>query len=529
MNLKIMNLKRSGSILLFLFCTFVLFLSIRGLPGSPTDVQLNDSSWKEAGPFELSPERGRYALLYSMVENRTPIFTTALGRFSTPDVGVQNGKFVSLFAPGVSFIAIPGYIVGKSLGYAQVGSYATIILFAILNIYLIQLIARRLGADSVASAIASLVFLFASPAFSYAVTLSQHHISTFLILINIYLLLRYNNALSLAIIWMFCAFSVTVDYPNLFMMLPIGVCALLKTIIIKRDEKIISIRVPFMRILAFTTALIPICLFMMFNQVSYGHPLQLSATLERALKVDDSGKPMLEGDALREQIKKNKNTEIPSASYFSAFKNRDLMKGFYIHFFSPDRGMIYFTPIMIFGIWGVILALKENEHNLTLLIGVIGFNILLYSMWDDPYGGWAFGSRYLIPSYALLSIFIAFVLTRYKKSIWFLLIFFVIFCYSTGVNTLGALTSNANPPKVEAQSLQKATHRIEKYTYARNIDLINSNESKSFIYQSFIRNHISARDYYIDTTVLIILVIGFLLVEYKILEGGNERTKTYAI
>ena len=176
---------------LILFSSVVLMVSLRGLYGNPTSLDLNSDKWQVNGPFELSPERGRFALIYSLVEDKSFQFSNSLGKFATPDVGINNkGQFVSLFAPLLSFLAIPGYIIGKFFGASQVGTFATVALFALFNLILIRLIAIRLGAKPLAATIASFIFLFATPAFAYAVNLYQHHISTFLILLSIYVLLN---------------------------------------------------------------------------------------------------------------------------------------------------------------------------------------------------------------------------------------------------------------------------------------------------------------------------------------------------
>lgn len=147
-----------------------------------------------------------------------------------------------------------------------------------------------------------------------------------------------------------------------------------------------------------------------------------------------------------------------------------------------------------------------------LLLSVICTNILLYSMWGDPYGGWAFGSRYLIPTYALLSIFISIALTRYKKSIPFLLCFFVVFIYSVTVNTIGALSSSANPPKVEVLALEKLSGKVQKYSYNRNFDYLSSDQSKSFLWQTYLAADITALQYLILLAGSIVEVSVILLI-----------------
>ena len=92
-------------ILLVLIVFLVLFLTVRGIPGNPNKINMNDPKWVE-GPFELSPERGRFALTFSLVEDKSFEFGLPVARFATPDLGYINGKFVSIFTPGFSFLTI---------------------------------------------------------------------------------------------------------------------------------------------------------------------------------------------------------------------------------------------------------------------------------------------------------------------------------------------------------------------------------------------------------------------------------------
>ncbi|HBI16758.1 MAG: hypothetical protein UR60_C0017G0001, partial [Candidatus Moranbacteria bacterium GW2011_GWF2_34_56] len=98
---------------LFLMSIFVIVvyaLSLRGLPGNPTAENLKSSNWRYEGPLELSPERGRYALVYSIIEDKSLQFSPDVANMAIPDLAYsKSGNFVSLFAPGVSFVVLPGY------------------------------------------------------------------------------------------------------------------------------------------------------------------------------------------------------------------------------------------------------------------------------------------------------------------------------------------------------------------------------------------------------------------------------------
>lgn len=514
-----------GHTLLAIFCVTVLALSIRGIAGNPTPKELNRLIWKDNGPLELSPERGRYALMYSLAEDKSFTFTPDLARFAAPDVAYKDGKYVSLFAPAVSFIVIPGYLLGKIFGLAQVGTYATIALFALVNMYLIRAIAIRIGAHPVAATIGGLTFLFATPAFAYAVTLYQHHISTFLILFSTFLLIRYNSIWSLLAIWTMCALSISVDYPNLFMMLPIGIAALGRVFITQQELGRITLRIPLLRLFSIGIMAIPLAFFLWFNTMSYGNPLQLSGTIERAIQVREDGTPLLERQKILQELKARGEKlpdSAPEKSTLAFFQSRELLNGFYTHFISPDRGILMYTPIMFFGMAGLLWAIRRRVDYAALFFAIVGFTIILYSMWTDPYGGWAFGSRYLIPAYAVLAIFVAYLLTKLHRYSLFLLFFFAIFTYSVAVNTLGAITSNRNPPQVEAVALSQQTHQEEPYTYMRNARQLNNNLSKSYVYETHVANIITAWQYYIFLTVFIIIVTAFLVATLRVVAKGDR-------
>jgi hypothetical protein len=506
-----------AKLFLIVFSTLVLTLSLRGLAGNPTVAQLNTPVWKEKGPLELSPDRGRYTLLLAMAEDHSFSFTPALAAFAAPDVAYTSGRYVSLFAPGVSAIILPGYLLGKNYGLSQVGSFAVISIFAIFNILLIRSIAIRLGANPTAASLGGLAFLFGTPAFAYAVSLYQHHISTFLILLSIYLLIRFKNFWSLAAIWFLCAVSITVDYPNFFMMLPVAFAALGKMFNIHKGIDGIKISLPLVKILSLSAVILPLAFFLTFNQLSYGNPLTLSGSIERSVQVNKDGSPVLESKVVEAQEKANhmKNIQAPNKSLLNFFNPRLLLNGFYIHFLSPDRGMLWYTPLMLIGFIGFLASYRKLKY-IGLFAAIIGFDVLLYSMWDDPYGGWAFGSRYLIPAYSILSIFIAMALTKLNKYNVFLLAFFIMFSYSVGINTVGAITSSANPPKVEAESLSNTSGTKQDYTFFRNFDQLNKNLSKSFVYQTYAKNSMSAWSYYMAIVVGIITVSAGLLTYMKI-------------
>jgi hypothetical protein len=540
-NIKVFFTNVLAPFLTVLFCAFILSLSIRGLPGNPTSAQLNDPKWKDAGPFELSPERGRFALTYSFVETGSVYFSNAIEQFAEPDVAFNtiNNKFVSLFAPGISFMIMPGYMIGKYFGASQVGSTAIIAIFAIINVLLIRAIAMRLGAGSIAGILGGLVFLFATPAYPYAVTIYQHHISTFLILMSIYTLLRWKSVWSLAIIWFLFAASLPIDNPNLFFFLPIIIFATGRFFEVQKIKDRYKVSFKILALTTLFTMIIPVGLFLWFNNVSDSSPFKLSGSMKTASDIRKETNIKAETADIADKSSQTTNVQIRQKNIVGFFQTRNLLNGFYEHTISLDRGTIVFTPVMIFGIIGSIIMVRkkrkttiveadviakntkisdQNTSYYPLLIAIAGIIFLLYSMWGDPYGGWAFGSRYMIPAYAILSIFIALLLNEWRNKLLFLGIFFILLTYSVSVNTLGAITSNRIPPRVEAAGLEKVSGKTEYYNYQRDIVALNANQSKSFVFQTVARNYLSAWQYYS-------LLTGMLLLSFTVIMSSLLNTK----
>ena len=495
-------------VLLTLFIGLILALSIRGVYGNPTTETLNSLYFKDDGPLELSPEKGRFALIYSLIEDKSFHFSLPVAKTVTPDLGYQDGKYVSLFDPGVSIIAAPGYIIGKYFNVSQFGSFAVIALFALANALLIMGVAKKLGANGIASSLAGLVFLFGTPAFAYAVTLYQHHVTVFLMLLSIFLLVKYKGILPLFFVWILVVGSLIADYPNFFLFLPIGIYALGRVFPIEDIDNRVKLNIKILGLISFITILIPVSLFLWVHKVSYGDPLQLAGTVRSVKDFDVDGSPLFREDLLRREGKVlEAETLNKGKTPIGFFKTRNFIKGLYLHLVSDERGILVFTPVLLLSLIGIYYSYVKIPKVTALLLALIGMNIAVYSMWGDPWGGWAFGSRYLIPSYALLSIFVAFTLTKFRGRGLVLILFLVLAAYSISVSTLGALTSNKIPPKVEAVALEPISGKKEHYTYLRNWEFLSNNGSKSFVFQTFGKDYVTARQYFFMVVGSIIIVM----------------------
>ncbi|MBP9670723.1 hypothetical protein KBD75_04980 [Candidatus Woesebacteria bacterium] len=487
-----------------------LLFALRGKIGQPNVDQLLTKSWQENGPFELSPEKGRFALTYSLIENHSVIFTPQLGRFVTPDLGYKNGKYVSLFAPGVSVLTAPGYLLGSLFGAPQLGTYFVVTLFAIGNTYLLYKLARLFNLGLYPSLIGALTFLFATPAYAYAVNLYQHHISTFLILLALNLAFTARHWFSVTMIWFLCAMSIPIDYPNLFLMMPIGIYSLKYLYSFPSNHKFIKIN--WMRTLSLLSVLVPLSLFMWFNYASYDNPFQLSGTVASVGRIDESGLPASPEDKIAtpdEQVFANPENQKKSALNF--FKTRNLINGFYTHLLSLDRGILSFTPIIFFTLFGFRYLFKKNSSYTVVIVSVAISALLLYSLWGDPWGGWAFGSRYMIPAFAMCSLASAAIINNFNRSKIVHFLFATLVIGSVFINTTGALGTIATPPQVQVLYLESITHKRERYSWDRSLESIQNGSTKSFLYNSYFHQGVTPFQYYLILSSVISLTLVLLL------------------
>ena len=164
---------------------------------------------------------------------------------------------------------------------------------------------------------------------------------------------------------------------------------------------------------------------------------------------------------------------------------------------------------------GLSIAVKSSASSPKTL-GLLAFSVMLivyvtYGMFGDPWGGWAFGGRYLIPAAAMACVLIAPALTKFARRPLFVLPFFALSFYSLYIATLGAVSTTLVPPKVEVDAMPDPI----PYTYQRNIDLLNSGVSSSLVYNWLLANKLSPMSYANYYAILSGTVFAFLYLHVR--------------
>ena len=475
----------------------LLTVAIRGKAGNPIYYQTQHDT-QAGGPFEASNSTSRYALTEAIVKNGTFLLNQSLAIFSSPDAIVnKKGQYTSIFTPGVSFIGVPFYILGDKLGMPQLFTYLSVFFISILNVFLIARISYKLGAGYYASILSGLIFLFATDALLYSQTFTQHQATVLIILLSVLNIFGQRTLLKNIILGMLFGIGVLIDVPNAFFLMPIFIYVLFKHFNFYSSRKKLAMSFK-LNILGIIIGVIPfIALFGFYNYATTGSYLKLA---------------QLAGGRFVQKTTTIVNTPIhelypPNTTFSLPFNPRYQLNSLYILLISNERAWIYYSPVLFLGIPGIIFLYRTKKHkNITVVLLSVGLiNILTYSMIADPWGGWAFGPRYLIPSAAILSIFIGLAIEGYKKNIFFAVILFVLATYSVFISSLGALTTTSIPPKQEAERLKTPI----PYTYQYNLDLLNKNFSSSLVYSLYVPKIIAPRNFlYIYTALLVLFLSG---------------------
>lgn len=500
----------------FFFTAVVLVLALRAQLGNPNESTMSNQSYVQNGPLEVSHERAYFALAYSIVERKSLQLSVTLAQFSTPDIAYENGKYVSLFAPGVPLIIIPAYIIGKIFGMSQLAVTLVIAIVSLFDAILIYRLARLFTVSKTASATGSLVYLFATPTFVYSVSLYQHQLTVLCMLLGIHIVLKHKSWWGVGLIWLLTGVSMVIDSPNLLLMSPLVIFASMRWLSWGKTLQGYMLRINIKSVLASITILFPAILLISYNVASIGQPFTLSGSLPSVDNISSSGKPVslltIDGKKINVFTRPDLMAKAPSLNTF--FSPRNMLKGVYVDLLSNQRGVLFFAPVLFLAIIGFVFLYKKYPEQSLVLITLIITNIILYTMWGDPWGGWAFGARYLIPAYSLLAIGIAAAIHQLRSSKVFIVLFIILMVYSVFISTAGALTTNKIPPKSEALALQKQYHTAYKYTYAVNFDQLNAGKTLSFVYNTYAYPFVSLQIYYwIVSGSICVLITGLTIFE----------------
>lgn len=105
----------------------------------------------------------------------------------------------------------------------------------------------------------------------------------------------------------------------------------------------------------------------------------------------------------------------------------------------PSRGLLVYSPIMAFALWGGVEAWREKGFVLLRVLSLSAFALFVVaSRWFDWWGGWGFGYRPIVDIMPLLALLLIPVMQKILTSRGLLALFSIFLFWSIMVQVLGA-------------------------------------------------------------------------------------------
>lgn len=500
--------------LLFVILLGTIFysLTLRGVWGNPQPKQIVNSLTMQGAPFESSHERSPYALILAYTTYGRFDLTQELADMGSADVSYYRGKFYSYFPPGLPFLVLPFYIWGYNHNLAQIATFSSVGLFGIFSMIFVFLISRNIFKLPIwAALLSALIFGFGTTSWSYATTIYQHIVTTFFLLSSFYGVWKFGKGGKLSFlyalyVWLSYGFAILLDYPNALLFIPVMIYFLISAFKIRNREE--TLNISFRPVIIFTsiTFILITTLHGYYNYVNYGDAKKFAQTFARYEqgKLED----LLKHQKLaQEQLEKDKKAGVVRAKAAGDLQEENIVLGLYELLVADDKGIFFYSPVLLLGVFYIFKNIKVIRLEDGAMIGVLIMNIMIYASFHDPWGGYAYGPRYLIPSMGILAIFSSIWLYQAENKLLSRSLFLILFSYSAFIALLGVLTTNMIPPITEANYFHEKYHN-----YLLNLAFWESGKVSSFIYNNFLHFYLSTSSYLLSIYFALMLIVVVILI-----------------
>ncbi len=487
-------MKLNNFLLLSLSSVLLMYILVfRGVWGNVDEK--NIGSFRFAGsPFESSHETAPYALMLSFLNDKSLSLTQQLANIASPDAFYFDGKFYIYFSPIISLFMIPFFVVGRFFSVSQIASFWSVILLGFVTMPFIYLNSRRiLNMGKVGASLAVLLYGIGCTAINYATTIYQHQLTAAILMVLFYVAYKVKDS-ERKVLWgllgsILYFFGVWLDYPNLVILLPCLLYLLSnlfeKIVLSRKEINFVFSNLLYLVILVVFGGLLTLGLY---NNHYFKSPTKIINFLPR-YSVD---KPLVDANVVKKKPINVLNLKIA-------------IRGLKVLLIDYDKGLFIFSPIFVLGILYIIRVVKTPLSVRHVLLFTFIANVFVYSIFSDPWGGWAFGPRYLIPSMSILSIFsvewLLMKINLFRKTL-----FFILYIFSSTVALSGAVTTNLIPPSTEFASSQ-----VEYYSFLQNFHLIFTDKVSSFVYKSFFHVFISGQIYFLFLVIFSLVLCFYFL------------------
>jgi len=356
--------------------------------------------------FHSEDEFSYFYLTYSIVENRSFIIDPIAGHHlsNTENFVQYNGNWYSKYPPGLPFLAIPFYLVGRFIwqllgfdGFPLIimcsisgfsAAFSLVIVYEFCTFFKFSYIAK----------IATIItYGFGTIAWVYAKTFFSHSTATLFILLSLYFFISMARDEKEGLVYiksllsgMAIGLATLIRYTSFLFVFPLVFYFLIKPMSLKKERA--------------TLFIFPLLIFILlagwYNFICFDNPFITGYHLN--------------------QLYGNETERFTTPIYIGLW-------GFLI---SPKRGLFIYSPVLLFSIIGIKELYTEVKDETILLISSFMILLLVYSAWWYWPGGLCYGPRLLHEAIPMLTIPIGKSIDSYKHKRIFWIAFIVLLCFS---------------------------------------------------------------------------------------------------
>ncbi|MFX1555036.1 MAG: hypothetical protein ACFFBV_14010 [Promethearchaeota archaeon] len=371
--------------------------------------------------FNSPNEGSRLALTMAIVEQQSlkiNDFMEWTWWIDYSEYPLGSGNYYSDKAPGLSFLGIPFYFLGRFVAYrlysdpllinGTLASFVVICgsIFTALSVVVVFELCKLFKISEKTSLLTALSYAFGTIAFVYGKTFFAHGTSAFLLISAAYLTVHYfqnggKDATKVLLAGLALGYSVCIDYQNFLALPPI-----LAFYTLKRD---------FRKLAAFLVSYVA-CLGLLawYHYAAFGNPFSTPYNYTGTY-----------GD-------------VQSTLAFSY----PIYLGLFGLLFSTYRGLFYLSPFLLFGVYGFVLFFRRFKYEAIWFASTFLLMLFVLSMYVVWYGGGAYGPRLLLSVIPFIVVPIGMLLDNsyFSNKRWFQVLFFATLAYSVFAIATGAVT-----------------------------------------------------------------------------------------
>ncbi len=334
-------------------------------------------------PHFLSPnEFSRWIVAAAIFDDHTVEVTRINSLFGNriQDLAESNGRFYSNKAPGVVLVGLPAYALARLLVGPPQPATVRITLTAmrwlastlptVALAWIILVAGRHCGINDVLLRWVMAILLFATPLFAYGMLLFSHALTAFALFASWIFLFTDALGRRPALAGALMGLAVLSEYTSA----AVAALFLLFAAIWSRRDLLpfIAGGIPFLAIL------------LLYNQVAFGSPLNLSYTL-----TEHAGYRALARSGLF-------GLHLPSLSTLASL------------LFDPSRGLVVLSPVLLCALAALPARRQLAPAAFWSMVSAPAALLLVFAAYPYWHGGWGVGARYLTPALPFAVFLMAF-------------------------------------------------------------------------------------------------------------------------